>query len=204
MSSNQGNLMRNAVRAAIAASSIGFASGCAFAPQAVKLSPVIDVEQSSVGANHAVRVNVVDERPKSTLGTRGARGVGAELTLEGDLAEIVRTSLSNGLALKGFTAQSIKGAEGRELRVEIRSLDYGVTVGFWSGDLRTQCSLKAICIRGSDRPYEKLHRGEFKENVQVVQGAEANNVYVSNALSEALNNVLADGELMECLAQQGS
>lgn len=195
--------MRNAVRAAIAALSIGFASGCAFAPQAVKLSPVVKVEQSSVGANQTVRVNVVDERPKSTLGTRGARGVGAELTLEGDLAEIVRTSLSDGLARKGFTAQSMKGAEERELRVEIRSLDYGVTVGFWSGDLRTQCSLKAICIHGSERPYEKLHRGEFKENVQVVQGAEANNIYVSNALSEALNNVLADRELIECLAQQG-
>jgi uncharacterized lipoprotein len=183
---------------------VGFASGCAFAPQAVKLSPEIKVEQSSLGGNQAVRVSVVDERPKSTLGTRGARGVGAELTLEGDLVEIVRTSLGEGLARKGFTAQSLQGAEVPELRVEIRSLDYGVTVGFWSGDLRTQCSLKAICIHGSDRPYEKLHRGEFKENVQVVQGAEANNVYVSNALSEALNSVLADSGLMGCLARQGS
>jgi uncharacterized lipoprotein len=182
---------------------VGFAAGCAFTPQAVKLSPEIKVEQSALGGNQAVRINVVDERPKSTLGTRGARGVGAEMTLEGDLVEIVRTSLGDGLTRKGFSTQSLHGAQAPELRVEIRSLDYGVTVGFWSGDLRTQCSLKAICIHGPDRPYEKLHRGEFKENVQVVQGADANNVYVSNALSEALNNLLADGELISCLARGG-
>ncbi|HEY6545617.1 MAG TPA: YajG family lipoprotein [Dokdonella sp.] len=192
--------MRNALPTAIAVLSISLASGCAFAPQAVKLDPVVKVEQSTVGADQAVRVNVVDERPKSTLGTRGAGGVGAELTLEGDLAEIVQRSIREGLRRQGFIASAEKAGQGRELRVEIRSLDYGVTTGFWSGDLRTQCSLKGICIHGSERPYEKLHRGEFKENVQVVQGEDANNVYVNNALSEAINNLLSDEQLIGCLA----
>ena len=40
--------MRNAFPAAFAALAISLASGCAFAPQAVKLNPVVKVEQSTL------------------------------------------------------------------------------------------------------------------------------------------------------------
>jgi len=175
--------------------------GCAFAPQAVKLKPELHAAGGAVGNGHRVQLTVVDERPKSTLGTRGARGVGAELTIDGDLPTIVGSAIKDGLTQQGFETTNGKTSDGRELRVEIRNLDYGVTMGFWSGDLRTQCSLKAICVKGNERPYEKLHRGEFKENVQVVQGAEANNRYVNAALSDAINQLVGDHDLVECLAQ---
>jgi uncharacterized lipoprotein len=176
-------------------------TGCAFTAQAVKLQPQIQVTESSRGRGHPVQVTVVDERPRSTLGTRGARGVGAELTVEGDLVNIVRSSISDGLKRQGFIPTRDKTPDGRELRVEIRNLDYGVTVGFWAGSLRTECGLKGICIQGDRRPYEQLHRGEYHESVQVVQTAESNNVYVNAALSKALNALLQDQPLSACLAE---
>ena len=48
--------------------------GCAFAPQAVIISPQVNVQASDVGADRSVNLNVVDERPRKTLGTRGVRG----------------------------------------------------------------------------------------------------------------------------------
>lgn len=179
---------------------VGFASGCTFTQQAVKITPQVEVSGAQVGNGAPVRVNVVDERPKTTLGTRGAQGVGADMTVEGDLAAIVRNAIEGGLARLGFSPTQ-DPAEERELRVEIRNLDYNVIVGFWAGTLKVDCSMKSVCVRNGGRPYELLHRGEFTESVQVVQGAEANNHYVSEAVSDAVNSLLADRELMQCLAE---
>ncbi len=177
-------------------------TGCAFTPQAVVLRPDMQVTPSSVGQGRSVLLTVVDERPRSILGRRGVQGVGAELTVQGDLPTIVRETLSNGLQRQGFSPSPEKPVDGRELRVEIRNLDYSVAMGFWAGTLRTESGLKAICILGTSRPYERLYRGEVEETVMVVQGAEANEAYLNSALSKALNQLLGDSRLSQCLAQQ--
>ncbi len=176
-------------------------TGCAFTPQAIKIQPKIQVTESSLGRDRPLQINVVDERPRSTLGTRGVRGVGAELTIEGDLVAIVWGSISDGMKRKGFAPQAERTTDTREVRVEIRNLDYTVTQGFWSGTLRTDCSLKAICIRGSNRPYEQLYRGEVQDDVMAVQTDEENIRYVNDAVSRALNALLQDEQLSACLAE---
>lgn len=175
-------------------------SGCAFAPQAVVITPEVSVQGSDVGGDRSVDVNVVDERPKTTLGTRGVRGVGADLTISGDLTTTIQKAVSDGLLRHKFKPLAGQNPDGRELRVEIRALDYEVIQGFWAGTLRVGVGLKAICVRGTMRPYEQLHRGEFAESVQVVQGEAANNTYVSKAVSSAVNSLLRDDKLMNCLA----
>jgi len=59
--------------------------------------------------------------------------MGADLTIEGDLVEIVSDSLSKGFIAQGF--QITKSSEGttklKELRVEFRSLEYRVIRGFF-------------------------------------------------------------------------
>ena len=174
-------------------------SGCAFTPQAIELQPKVNVVESSIGQGRVVYVNVVDERGKTTLGIRGA-GVGADLTLKGDLRTIIRSSTIGGLTRQGFspTMETVPGA--RELRVEVRSLDYQVIRGFWQGTLRTTCSLKAICKQGTAREYERLHNGKYEVGVQVVQSDDRNTRFVNTAVSRALNEMLGDKSLMECLA----
>lgn len=176
-------------------------SGCAFTPQAVVLKPELMSVSAPIGQGQPVLLTVVDERPRSTLGTRGAQGVGAELTIAGDLTEVVRKTVSDGLQQQGFRPTMERPTDGRELRVEIRNLDYRVVVGFWAGTLSTECGLKAICIHGSARPFEQLYRGEFQESIQVVQTAEANEKYLNAAVSKAINSLLQDSKLTHCLAQ---
>jgi len=177
------------------------ASGCAFTPQAVMLNPNLDAPASSVGKGRSVAVNVVDERPKTTLGTRGVRGIGADITLKNDLPQVVQASVSDGLRKQGFTVVPEHAADGREMRVEIRALEYEVTSGFWSGSLRTGCTLKGACIIGTTRPYEQVYRAEFQESIQVVQGDEANEKYINDVLSKALYGLLNDSRLSQCLAK---
>ena len=128
------------------------AAGCAFTPHSIVLKPDVQVAPSSVGAGRVLLVTVVDERPKSTLGTRGVRGVGAEITLQGDPQAVVQTSVNDGLRKQGFAPTADRPADGRELRVEIRTIDYGVTQGLFGGNLRTEAGLKAVCILGALRP----------------------------------------------------
>jgi uncharacterized lipoprotein YajG len=175
---------------------------CAFTPQAVVVKPEIQPTLGATVQGQTVYVTVVDERPRLNLGTRSVKGAGAELTVGGDLTNIVRTAVADGLQRQGFKVTPNKPADGRELRVEVRNLDYGVTQGFWAGTLRTECGLKAICIIGSARPYERLYRGEHMEQVQLVQGNQANERYINSAISRAINLLLQDSELIHCLAQK--
>ncbi len=180
---------------------VTLSSGCAFAPQAVIISPELDVQTSKVGAGHSVDLNVIDERPRMTLGTRGVSGVGAELTIDGDLSATVHKVIAEGLARQGFNPLIDSNPEERELRVEIRNLDYTMIMGFWSGTLKVDVGLKAICMRGDERPYEQLHRGEVADSVQVVQSDESNNAYISKAVSAAVKSLLEDRELLACLSE---
>jgi hypothetical protein len=91
-------------------------------------------------------------------------------------------------------------ADARVLRVEIRDLTYKADMGFWAGTLNVDCALKAICQIGQSRPVEKLFRGEHQESIQVVQGEDANIKYVNDAVSKAVNELLGDPELEQCLA----
>ena len=177
------------------------ATGCAFTPQAVTIAPTVYVDASQIGAGRDIALNVIDERPKKTLGTVAPGGVGADISIEGDLVAAVQQALSDGLSKLSFKPGTSRGATQPELRVEIRNLDYTVIKGFWAGTLRVDTGLKAICIKGTARPYERLHSGQFVESVQVVQPKESNDKYINSAVSAAVNALLADSALLTCLAQ---
>ncbi len=176
-------------------------SGCAFTPQAVKIKPEPQVTSTMVGQGKSIVVTVIDERPKKTLGTRGVRGVGAEIAVDGDLQHIIQEALITGLRQQGFMPTSNNQSEPRQLKAEIRNLDYEVLMGFWAGTLRTAFGLKAYCILGANRPYEKLYLGESRESVIVVQGQESNEVHINTAVSKALNDLFQDQLLNKCLSQ---
>ena len=189
--------MKTFVAAAVAAGMV-LGTGCAFQKQAIRLEPAVSVAGSDAGAGRSAVVTVSDERPRATLGTRGVGGIGEQLTLEGDLAKIVDDAVSEGLRKQGFATD---GPLENQLRVEIRNLDYIVNSGFWEGKLNVEFLLKGICVKGPARPYEQMYRGEFRKNVQVVQGEEHNTQYVNDVVSQSINALLADAEMIRCLAQ---
>lgn len=185
-------------RTAIVAIAAAVLCGCAFQKQAIRLEPKIDAPQSTVGAGKSMMVQIADERPRSTLGTRGVGGIGEQLTVQGDLSDILETSIVQGLQKQGFATD---GPLDNQLRVEIRNLDYVVNSGFWAGKLNIEFLLKGICIKGNARPYEQMYRGEYRKNIQVVQGASSNNQFVNDVVAQAINSLLKDEKLMRCLAE---
>jgi hypothetical protein len=185
---------------------IGVSACCTFPSitdlsQEVIVSPQIDVSASDIGGGRVIQLTVVDERPRMILGARGAYGTGANLTVQGELAEIIRTALLKGLDANSFGTLAEADAEGRELRVEIKGLDYTVTTGWWSSRLTVSAALKAYCVRGFQRRYEQIYRGNVSKDIYAVPLAAANNAYVSQVVSEAVNALLRDQELLACLSE---
>jgi uncharacterized lipoprotein YajG len=189
-------MMRTFNMAAVAAVVV-LVSGCVFQKQAIRLQPTVNVANSSVGTGKLTMVAVSDERPHSTLGTRGVGGIGEQLTLDGDLVATIKAAVTDGLQRQGFATD---GPVENQLRVEIRNLDYAVNSGFWAGKLNVEFLLKGICIKGDSRPYEQMYRGEFRKNVQVVQGENSNTEFVNQVVSQAINSLLNDASMSRCLA----
>jgi uncharacterized lipoprotein YajG len=189
------------MRFIILAASVAVLGGCAFAKQEpIEVKPELIPAQNHIGAGKPILIEVADERPSKNLGTRGVKGVGSELTVTENFPATVRNSVSQGLKDRGFAPATSLPTDGRTLKVEIRDLHYQVDMGFWAGTLNAECALKAICQVGQSRPLEKMFRGDHKESVQVVQGADANIKYVNDAVSQAINDLLGDAELSQCLA----
>ena len=176
-------------------------SSCAWTAQKAQLRPQVSVPTANLGGGANVYVHTVDERTSDVLGNRGAGAVGAEISAStADVIGAVDQSLTTGLRNLGFTIVPAASADTSELKVEVRALQYKVAMGFWAGSLDVDAALKAICIRGRDRTYEQLHRGHYEDSLQVVQGADNNNEYINSALSSAINEVLRDRQLLDCLA----
>ena len=194
---------------------VPFLSGCwAFQPQAVLLKPDVNVQSGDIGSDKSIMLNVIDERTETTLGFRlpGRKSgflrkgspIGALLTIEGDIVEIVSDSLSKGLLAQGFqiTRSPDEGtAKLKELRVELRSLEYRLLTGGIPYYAKTISKMKGICIVDSLYPYEKLYRGTHEESHYNFTPTDAQiNKYVNIALSHAINNLLSDSRLLKCLA----
>jgi hypothetical protein len=127
--------------------------------------------------------------------------MGATITTAGDLASVVQEALADGLRRHGFNPVMGQIPEGRELRAEVRGLDYTLSQGIFGSTLRAESTLKGICVIGSTRPYEKTYRGEHEETIHIIPTDSANEEYLNLVLSLSIQRVLQDTQLIQCLAR---
>jgi len=176
-------------------------TACALTPQSVTLRPKVEVAATSLGQGRTVGVTVVDERPRSIVGYRGVGTMGATITTAGDPPSAVQAALADGLRRHGFNPVMGQVPEGRELRVEIRGLDYTLSQAVFGSTLRTESTLKGVCVIGSTRPYEGTYRGEHEQSIHIVPSESANEEYLNLVLSRAIQRLLQDTQLIQCLAR---
>ena len=176
-------------------------TSCALTPQSVTLRPKVEVAATSLGQGRTVGVTVVDERPRSIVGYRGVGTMGATITTAGDPPSAVQAALADGLRRHGFNPVMGQIPEGRELRAEIRGLDYTLSQAIFGSTLRTESTLKGICVIGSTRPYEGTYRGEHEESIHIVPSDSANEEYLNLVLSRAIQRLFQDTQLIQCLAR---
>lgn len=180
-------------------------TGCAFTPQTVVIEPTVEIPAGDIGEGRNVSVYVVDERTTTELGRRGTGAMrGAAITTEQDIATVFQTSIVENLNTMGFNATAV--TEGTAdpgsslLRVDIRSLDYETSMGFWTGGVHTRGSMKATATR-NDHDYDKLYRVDEEKRVMVVPGADSNAQMINATASAILQELFNDVALFRFLAE---
>lgn len=166
-------------------------------PQQVDFKLQVAPASKPVATGQQIGVTVVDERPRDVIGYRGVGKFGATITSKQDLSLSIQSTLLNALKRLGFAPST--AAAPRQLRVEIRNLEYSLIPGVFVGTVETEAALKAICVVDKVPEYDRLYRGKSQEQVIAVQFAAKNEEHINNALSEATQSILDDGQLLTCL-----
>lgn len=175
-----------------------FASGCAYTAQSVRLAPASLIAPSDRGQSIAISVKVIDERPSQSLGNRGdAYGKGAEIRTDDDLASLVAAELKRGLAAKNF---ALSDGAATSLFAEVRLLEYSTSTGLFTGGVHIRAAIKVRATAPGGKTHEKLYRSDREERVAVVPTAEKNEAWINRGLSEVIEQIFDDDQLLNLLA----
>ena len=175
-----------------------FIAGCS--SQTVHLETQLVAKPSSVAVGHTVSLDVRDERPTATIGTREVRGTRhGDITAAGDIAAVVSQSLTSALTRKGFvvTASTSKGPT---LRVDIRHLGFEEHSGIVAGKTESTAAINARVLLNSKVIYEKFYRGESTSGGQMfVARGSSNARHIRTALNSALQQMIDDPSLVAAI-----
>ena len=177
-----------------------FANACAFTDQKAFLNPMLAIESENIGKGQQVGIKVVDERTDQNLGYRGAAFVGKGGVIKSDqnVAKLLAEKIRNGLKMKGFEPTSYADGLTKTIKVELRSLEYFTSTGFWTGGVHAKSALKVVA-KNSNKEYEELYRVEKEERIVFVPGAESNEKLINSTLSEVLQKLFDDSNLFKFL-----
>jgi uncharacterized lipoprotein len=177
-------------------------SACAFQKQTTIVKPEVHVVQSAVGKGHAVYVSVSDERESADIGNRGSAAFSKMATISNNqnLAEVFRQAIFEGLQAQGFAPSSSDQSAHRQLKLEIRALDYSTSTGFWTGGVDTKAAVKVI-VTTSQGNYEHLYRAANEERVVVVPTAGHNSELINKVVNDVLTRVFQDQAMIGYLTK---
>ena len=173
----------------------------------ITLKPEINVASTDIGKGRAVRLKTVDERASPVIGkhhdTKAFLNFGgyAIYTSKG-AREVVETALLDGFKRKGFKPSLEEGSAEYGLRVDIQRLDYSYTqfAGFFTNTLRTAADLKGTCIVNGKDSYDRVYWVEETDSGFMTAPISIRKD-LENVLSKAIQSLLDDPKLQECLAQ---
>ena len=167
--------------------------------QQVLLEPVLTVAPFDLGKGTPVALSVKDERDRTIIGYRGwAYGDAAEITTPQDVTRVVGDRVREGLVRQGF--EPVDGAQTTvaTLEVVVRLIEYNVSQG-WDFILHTRATLRAVAGK-SGQVFERLYRIENEKRVLIVPPDETNAEIINETISEAINALVNDRELLLFLA----
>lgn len=178
-----------------------FAAGCAFAPQSANLNPAVNVTTTNIGKNRTVHIEVVDDRATKSLGRRGSGyGPAASITAGGDLSVIIREELTKGLQAKGFKVVERKKSARNDLKIEIRNLKYTTSQGLFTTGIHVASAFK-VYAKNRKSSIDKMYRFQKDKNAFFVPRASTNEKWINQVLSNTLEKILSDEELLTHLSK---
>jgi uncharacterized lipoprotein len=176
-------------------------SACAFSPQKVEIAPHVEYSKTDIGNGKTISVAIMDGRDSTDIGHRGSAAIanGAKVTSDQNIPETFRQAIFEGLKAKGFSPVDSTKSVSRQLQVEIRSIGYSTSTGFWTGGVETKAAVMCHASVASNT-YDKMYRYSGEERVVFVPTADHNSQLINKAVNEVLSQMFDDQALLSLLA----
>jgi uncharacterized lipoprotein YajG len=170
-------------------------SGCSFTPQKTNIDPEIRISGEVVGHGRSMALKLEDERPSQSIGRRGTGAMlGAEIVPAQDVGTVFRQEIADGLEQRGFNVVPYSDDHSLRMVVELRELKYSTSMGFWTGGVHMNASMKVKAFRENE-DYEEFYRAEEEERVFFVNFADENDELINAVASKLIQQLFDDQNL---------
>lgn len=178
-----------------------FAQGCTMQNQNLRIDPAVKVAKSDIGAGKTVGLGVADVRSDKKLGEVGDPDREMfDVSVEDDPSPAIYDRVKGGLEALGFTVVPTSEATQRTLNVEVRSLELSSIKTPFTFETELQAVVGSRAT--NDTAY---HEREFnvrtRKDGAVPPFKRDSTALVNTAVSQALEDMFADEEMINLLAQ---
>jgi len=175
--------------------------GCALNPQNLRIDPPVKVTESAVGNGRIIGLEVSDTRTDKKLGEIGDPNTRmVDVSVEEDPSAAVYERLQEALTKLGFSVVPYSDAMERTLQVEIRNLELkSVKTAFtFETELRAEVGAR---VGNGPEYYDRQFNVRTRKDGAAPPFEKDSTLLVNTAVSQALEDMLADEQLLELLAK---
>lgn len=175
--------------------------GCALKPQNLRIDPPVKVNESAMGNGRIIGLGVSDARTDKKLGEVGDPNTQmVDVSVEEDPSAAVYARLEEALGKLGFSVAPHSDAMERTLQVEMRSLELKSVKTPFTFETELRAALAAHAANGSEF-YDRQFNVRTRKDGAAPPFEKDSTMLVNTAISQALEDMLADDQLLELLAK---
>jgi len=175
--------------------------GCSLKPQYLHIDPEVKVKESRIGDGKTIGLRAADERPEKKLGEVGDpdRKM-VDVMVEEDPGPAIYERVKQALTQLGFTVEPYSDGMDRTLdikvhKLELQSVKRPLT---FATELRAEVAAHAV---NSSAYYDRQFNVRTRKEGAAPPYQKDSTILVNTALSQALEDLLADDQLLELLAK---
>lgn len=177
------------------------AQGCSLKPQSLRIDPEVKVKETRIGDGKLVGLRVSDARPEKRLGEVGDpdRKM-VEVSVDQDPGPAVYERVKQALTKMGFSVEPYGESMDRTLDIKIRKLELQSVKKPLTFDTELRAEVAAHATNSAafyDRQFNVRTR---KDGAAPPYEGDSTQL-VNTAMSQALEDLLADEQLLSMLAQ---
>lgn len=174
--------------------------GCTLKPQNLRIDPPVKVNESAIGNGRIIGLGVSDSRTDKKLGEVGDPNTKMVDVAAEDPSAAVYGRLQEALGKLGFSVVPHSDAMERTLQVEMRSLELKSVKTPFTFETELRAALAAHAANGPEY-YDRQFNVRTRKDGAAPPFEKDSIMLVNTAISQALEDMLADDQLLELLAK---
>ena len=175
--------------------------GCSLQPQFLRIDPEVKVKEAQIGNGKTVGLRVADSRPDKKLGEVGDpdRKM-VEVRVEDDPSPANYERVKQALIRLGFSVQPYSETMDRTLDIKIRNLELQSVKKPLTFDTELRAEVAAHVVNSTEY-YDRQFNVRTRKDGAAPPFEKDSTLLVNIAVSQALEDLLADEELLAMLAR---